>query len=84
MMLSPLLILGWWQENGLKKGVYLVKRCRPLIKLVFLIDTGYSYCSCFVGPIGATSYLLPLDGAYAKNGIYVVIGGTVTATVIYE
>jgi hypothetical protein len=35
-------------------------------------------------PAAATSYLLPLDGAYAKNGIYVVIGGTVTATVIYE
>lgn len=35
-------------------------------------------------PTGATSYLLPLDGAYAKNGIYVVIGGTVAATVIYE
>jgi ABC-type nitrate/sulfonate/bicarbonate transport system substrate-binding protein len=35
-------------------------------------------------PTSATSYLLPLDGAYAKNGIYVVIGGTVTATIIYE
>ena len=35
-------------------------------------------------PAAATSYLLPLDGAYAKNGIYVVIGGTVNATVIYE
>jgi hypothetical protein len=35
-------------------------------------------------PAAATSYLLPLDGAYAKDGIYVVIGGTVTATVIYE
>ncbi len=35
-------------------------------------------------PAAATSYLLPLDGAYAKNGIYVVIGGTVSATVIYE
>ena len=35
-------------------------------------------------PAAATSYLLPLDGAYAKNGIYVVIGGTVTATIIYE
>ena len=35
-------------------------------------------------PTAATSYLLPLDGAYAKDGIYVVIGGTVTATVIYE
>lgn len=35
-------------------------------------------------PAAATSYLLPLDGAYAKNGIYVVIGGTVAATVIYE
>lgn len=35
-------------------------------------------------PTAATSYLLPLDGAYAKNGIYVVIGGTVAATIIYE
>jgi len=35
-------------------------------------------------PAAATSYLLPLDGAYAKNGIYVVISGTVNATVIYE
>jgi ABC-type nitrate/sulfonate/bicarbonate transport system substrate-binding protein len=35
-------------------------------------------------PVGATSYLLPLDGAYAKNGIYVAISGTVAATVIYE
>lgn len=35
-------------------------------------------------PAAATSYVLPLDGAYAKDGIYVVIGGTVTATVIYE
>jgi hypothetical protein len=35
-------------------------------------------------PAGATSYLLPLDGAYARDGIYVVIGGTVAATVIWE
>jgi len=35
-------------------------------------------------PVGATSYLLPLDGAYAKDGLYVVISGTVNATVIYE
>lgn len=35
-------------------------------------------------PTAATSYLLPLDGAYARYGIYVVISGTVTATVIYE
>ena len=35
-------------------------------------------------PAAATSYLLPLDGAYAKNGIYVAIGGTVAATVIWE
>jgi hypothetical protein len=35
-------------------------------------------------PAAATSYLLPLDGAFAKNGIYVVIGGTVAATIIYE
>jgi len=27
---------------------------------------------------------LPLDGAYAKNGLYVAIGGTVAATVIWE
>jgi hypothetical protein len=35
-------------------------------------------------PAAATSYMLPLDGAYAKNGIYVAIGGTVAATVIWE
>lgn len=35
-------------------------------------------------PAAATSYLLPLDGAYAKDGIYVVISGTVTATIIWE
>jgi hypothetical protein len=35
-------------------------------------------------PVGATSYILPIEGAYAKNGIYVVISGTVNATVIYE
>ena len=35
-------------------------------------------------PAAATSYILPLDGAYAKDGIYLVIGGTVTATVIWE
>ena len=35
-------------------------------------------------PTGATSYMLPLDGAYAKNGLYVVISGTVAATVIWE
>ena len=35
-------------------------------------------------PAAATSYVLPLDGAYAKSGIYVVISGTVSATIIYE
>jgi ABC-type nitrate/sulfonate/bicarbonate transport system substrate-binding protein len=35
-------------------------------------------------PTSATSYVLPLEGAYAKNGIYVVIGGTVATTVLYE
>jgi ABC-type nitrate/sulfonate/bicarbonate transport system substrate-binding protein len=35
-------------------------------------------------PAAATSYVLPLDGAYAKNGLYVAIGGTVAATVIWE
>ena len=35
-------------------------------------------------PTAATSYILPLDGAYAKDGLYVVISGTVTATIIWE
>jgi hypothetical protein len=35
-------------------------------------------------PAAATSYMLPLDGAYARDGIYVVISGTVAATVIWE
>ena len=35
-------------------------------------------------PVAATSYVLPLEGVYAKDGIYVVISGTVSATVIYE
>lgn len=35
-------------------------------------------------PAAATSYLLPLDGAYTKNGIYVVISGTVSATILFE
>lgn len=35
-------------------------------------------------PTAATSYLLPLDGAFAKNGLYVVISGTVSATIIFE
>lgn len=35
-------------------------------------------------PTAATSYVLPLDGAYAKNGLYVVISGTVAATIIWE
>ena len=35
-------------------------------------------------PVSATSYLFPLDGIYANDGIYVVINGTVAATIIYE
>ena len=35
-------------------------------------------------PAASTSYVLPLDGAYAKDGIYIEIVGTITATVIYE
>ena len=35
-------------------------------------------------PAAATSYILPLDGAYARDGLYVVISGTVTATIIWE
>lgn len=35
-------------------------------------------------PAAATSYVLPLDGAFARDGLYVVISGTVTATIIWE
>lgn len=36
-------------------------------------------------PVAATVYPLPgLDGAYFNNGLYVVISGTVKATVVYE
>lgn len=35
-------------------------------------------------PVAATFYPLGVDGAYANNGLNVVIGGTVKATVIYE
>jgi hypothetical protein len=35
-------------------------------------------------PAAATSYVFPLDGLYCGNGIYVVISGTVTATVVFE
>jgi hypothetical protein len=35
-------------------------------------------------PAAATFYPLGVDGAYANNGLNVVIGGTVKATVIYE
>lgn len=35
-------------------------------------------------PAAATFYPLGFDGAYANNGLNVVIGGTVKATVIYE
>jgi len=35
-------------------------------------------------PAAATVYNFPLDGVFANNGIYVVISGTVAATIIYE
>jgi hypothetical protein len=35
-------------------------------------------------PAAATSYVFPLDGIYVNNGIYVVISGTVSATIIFE
>ena len=35
-------------------------------------------------PVAATSYVLPLDGIYVNNGLYVVISGTVSATIIFE
>jgi hypothetical protein len=35
-------------------------------------------------PAAATSYVFPLDGIFCNSGIYVVISGTVTATVVYE
>jgi hypothetical protein len=35
-------------------------------------------------PTAATNYIFPLDGIYVNSGIYVVISGTVSATIIYE
>jgi hypothetical protein len=35
-------------------------------------------------PTAATSYIFPLDGIFVNSGIYVVISGTVSATIIYE
>lgn len=35
-------------------------------------------------PAAATSYVFPLDGIFVNNGIYVVISGTVSATIVYE
>jgi hypothetical protein len=35
-------------------------------------------------PVAATSYVFPLDGIYVNSGIYVVISGTVSATIIFE
>lgn len=35
-------------------------------------------------PAASTFYSLGVDGAYFNKGLYVVISGTVTATVIYE
>jgi hypothetical protein len=35
-------------------------------------------------PTAATNYIFPLDGIYLNNGLYVVISGTVSATIVYE
>ena len=35
-------------------------------------------------PVAATSYVFPLDGIYVNDGLYVVISGTVSATIIFE
>lgn len=37
-------------------------------------------------PVASNTYLMPYDGIYAKNGLYVVIGGsgTTSITVIFE
>ena len=35
-------------------------------------------------PAAATFYPLGVDGAFFNKGLYIVISGTVTATVIYE
>lgn len=35
-------------------------------------------------PTAATNYFFPADGIWCDDGIYVVISGTVSATVIYE
>ena len=37
-----------------------------------------------ITPTASTSYLFPADGIYANDGIYVVISGTVTATIVYD
>lgn len=35
-------------------------------------------------PTAATNYLFGITGLYANSGIYIVLGGTVSATVYYE
>lgn len=36
-------------------------------------------------PVSATSYQFnPTEGLYLSKGLYIVIGGTVTATVVYD
>lgn len=35
-------------------------------------------------PAAATVYNFPLDGIFVNDGLYVVISGTVAATIIYE
>ena len=35
-------------------------------------------------PTAATNYIFPIDGVFFNSGLYVVISGTVSATIIYE
>lgn len=35
-------------------------------------------------PVSATSYFFPVDGLQFNNGLYIVISGTVAATVSFE
>jgi len=35
-------------------------------------------------PVSATSYIFPVDGVQFNDGLYVVISGTVSVTVIFD
>lgn len=71
---------------GKLKGIFVsAASATPTITVYDSANTGTTKTILGVfTPAAATSYVLPLDGAFAKDGIYVVISGTVTATIIWE